>query len=169
VVVVETPRLSLRTFTDDDGAFVLGLLNEPSFIQNIGDREVRTLEGAREYITLGPMASYARFGFGLYLVELKAARTPIGICGLVKRDQLPEPDLGYALLPAYHRQGYAAEAAAAVRDYARDAVRLTQLLAIVNPANDSSIRLLGRLGFSFTALTQLTPDADPLNLYTCTL
>jgi ribosomal-protein-alanine N-acetyltransferase len=167
--VLETPRLSIRPFTEADAPFVLVLLNEPSFIKNIGDRGVRTLEDSRAYIAQGPVASYARFGFGLYLVELKASRTPIGICGILKREQLPEPDLGFAFLPAYWSQGYGLESATAVRDYARVAFRLPRLLAIVSPANEASIRLLEKLGFGFSSLTKLTPDAHEVKLYTCSL
>src|SRR5207245_8990901 len=130
-----------------DAPFVLGLLNEPSFIRNIGDRGVRTLDDARAYIATGPMASYVRFGFGLYVVELKALRIPIGICGILKRDELPEPDLGFAFLPAHWSQGYGLESATAIRDYARGTFALPRLLAIVNPANEPSITLLEKLVF----------------------
>jgi [ribosomal protein S5]-alanine N-acetyltransferase len=167
--LLETSRLQLRRLDQDDAAFMLALLNEPSFIRNIGDRGVRTIEAAREYILAGPMASYARFGFGLYLVELRATRTAIGICGILKRDELPEPDLGFAFLPDYWSQGYAREAAAAVKDYARDLLALPRLLAIANAANASSIRLLEHLGFVFTSVMKLTADAAPVNLYTCKL
>jgi ribosomal-protein-alanine N-acetyltransferase len=169
VPLLETSRLHLRRLSEDDAPFVLVLLNEPSFIRNIGDRGVRTLDDARAYIQDGPLASYARHGFGLYLVELKEPRTPIGICGILKRDVLPEPDLGFALVPAYWAQGYGLESACAVRDYARETLRLPRLLAIVNPANDSSIRLLEKLGFRFSSLTRLAADAPELKLYTCTL
>jgi len=169
VAVLTTPRLALRELTKTDAPFMLQLLNEPSFIRNIGDRGVRTLDDAREYITNGPQASYARFGFGLDLVELRPARTPIGICGLLKRDQLPEPDIGFAFLPAYWSQGYALEAAAAVRDHARDGLELPRLLAIVSPSNAGSIRLLERLGFSYESMTRLTPEAHDVRLYSCAL
>jgi RimJ/RimL family protein N-acetyltransferase len=167
--VLETVRLSIRRFTEGDALFVLRLLNEPSFILNIGDRGVRTMEDARGYIAQGPIESYARFGFGLYLVELKALRIPIGICGILKRDELPEPDLGFAFLPAYWSQGFGFESAAAVRDYARATLGLPRLLAIVSPENAASIRLLEKLGFSFSSVTRLTPEAHEVNLYTCTL
>jgi ribosomal-protein-alanine N-acetyltransferase len=169
VPLLETPRLELRRLADGDAPFVLVLLNEPSFIRNIGDRGVRTLDDARAYIADGPVASYARHGFGLYLVELKAPRTPIGICGILKRDVLPEPDIGFAFLPAYWSQGYGLESASAVRDYARETIGLPRLLAIVNPANDSSIRLLEKLGFRFSSLTKLAADAPDVKLYTCNL
>ena len=165
VAVLTTPRLALRELTATDAPFMLQLLNEPSFIRNIGDRGVRTVDDARQYITNGPQASYARFGFGLYLVELRPALTPIGICGLLKRDQLPDPDIGFAFLPAYWSQGYALEAAAAVRDHARDGLDLPRLLAIVNPSNAGSIRLLERLGFSYESMTRLTPEAHDVKLY----
>jgi ribosomal-protein-alanine N-acetyltransferase len=169
VDVVETDRLSLRPFTEDDAAFVLGLLNEPSFISNIGDRGVRTIEDARGYIVNGPLASYGRFGFGLYVVELKAPAIPIGICGILWREQLPDPDLGFAFLPAYWSQGYGLESATAVRDYARATLGLRRLLAIVNPANEPSIRLLEKLGFTFSFLTKLAADAHDVKLYICSL
>lgn len=167
--LVETPRLELRRLTEDDAPFVLVLLNEPSFIRNIGDRGVRTLDDARAYIANGPVASYARQGFGLYLVERREPRAPIGICGLLKREVLPEPDIGFAFLPAYWSQGYGLESATAVRDYARDTLGLARLLAIVSPANDSSIRLLEKLGFAFSSLTILATDAPAVKLYTCDL
>jgi ribosomal-protein-alanine N-acetyltransferase len=167
--VLNTARLALRELTGADAPFMLQLLNEPSFIRNIGDRGVRTVEHAREYIANGPQASYTRFGFGLYLVELKPALIPIGICGLLKRDQLPEPDIGFAFLPAYWSQGYAMEAAAAVRDHARDGLDLPRLLAIVSPSNAGSIRLLERLGFSYESMTRLTPEALDVRLYACAL
>jgi RimJ/RimL family protein N-acetyltransferase len=167
--LLETPRLALRRLSEDDAPFMLALLNEPSFIRNIGDRGVRTIDEAREYIARGPMASYARFGFGLYLVERAEPRTSIGICGILKRDQLPEPDIGFAFLPAYWSQGYAWEAASAVKAYARDTLALPHLLAIVSPSNDSSIRLLEKLGLTFTSLTKLTPEGDEVKVYSCAL
>lgn len=169
MALLETSRLAVRLLTEDDGPFMLALLNEPSFIQNIGDRGVRTIDEARNYLAQGPIASYARFGFGLFQVELKAPATPIGICGILKRDELPEPDIGFAFRPAYWSQGYALESATAVKDYARDGLGLARLLAIVSPSNASSIRLLERLGFSFTSMTRLTPEARDVKLYACSL
>ena len=167
--LLDTPRLALRRLSEGDAPFVFVLLNEPSFIRNIGDRGVRTLDQARAYIADGPLASYAQHGFGLYLVELKEPRTPIGICGVLQRDLLPEPDIGFAFLPAYWSQGYGLESATAVKDYARETLRLPRLLAIVNPSNHGSIRLLEKLGFSLSSLTKLAPDLPEVKLYTCNL
>ena len=122
-MVLETPRLSLRRFTTADAAFVLRLLNEPSFIQYIGDRGVRTLDDAAGYIEQGPVASYRRHGFGLYLVELKDG-TPIGTCGVLKREELDHADLGFSLVPEFWSQGFAFEAAHEVKLYARDLLGL---------------------------------------------
>ncbi|MGE5357797.1 MAG: GNAT family N-acetyltransferase [Bacteroidales bacterium] len=163
--VVETDRLILRKMTEDDATFMLRLLNEPSFIQYIGDRGVRTVEHARRYVIDGPMASYARFGFGLYVVTLRDTRTPIGICGLLKRDSLDDVDVGFAFIPEYVGQGYGIESAAAVIDHARNGLGLNRVVAITNPDNERSIRLLEKLGFAFERMTRLSADAPEVKLY----
>jgi RimJ/RimL family protein N-acetyltransferase len=115
MIILETDRLILRQFTTEDAEFILELVNEPSFIQNIGDRGVRTLEDARSYILRVAVASYEKNGFGLYLVELKESGQAIGMCGLIKRDGLEDVDIGYAFLPKFWSKGYAQEAASAVQ------------------------------------------------------
>jgi RimJ/RimL family protein N-acetyltransferase len=152
MLVLETERLLLRPLTTDDAPFILTLLNEPSFLRFIGDKKVRNLEDARQYILTGPMASYERHGLGLLAVELKASQTAIGMCGLLKREELPEPDIGFAYLPDFWGQGFAFEAAKAVMNDARDSLKLNRVLAIVNPDNDASIKLLERLGLKFERL-----------------
>lgn len=165
MIVLETPRLRLRHLTADDAPFMRGLLNEPSFIRNIGDRGVRTVADARAYVERGPIASYERHGFGLYLVELKESGVPIGICGLVKRDGLDDVDIGFALLPVYWSKGYALESAVAVRDYAAAAIGVRRIVAIVDPANAASIRLLERIGLRFERTVRLAGDDAELGLY----
>ncbi len=160
-----TARLRIRELIADDAAFMLALLNEPSFIANIGDRGVRTLDDARGYLEGGPLASYRRHGFGLYLVELGADGAPIGICGILQREELPHPDLGFAFLPAHWKQGYAYESATAVLRHARETVGIRRLLAIVNPANAPSIHLLEKLGFRFESRTRLGNEHRHVNLY----
>jgi RimJ/RimL family protein N-acetyltransferase len=167
--VLETDRLILRRFTPDDAAFVYVLYNEPSFLRYIGDRGVHDMETARAYITSGPLASYERHGFGLYVVERKDGGDRIGVCGLLKRDTLDAPDLGFAFLPAYWSRGYAFEAASAVVTYARSALGLSRILAITSPGNGASIALLGKLGFVFEG-TASPPTgngaaADPVHLF----
>ena len=149
MIVCETRRLRLRYLTPQDAAFILELLNEPDFIRNIGDRGVRTLEDARRYIQSGPVTGYAKAGFGLYLVELKESGTPIGVCGLLKRDYLEDVDVGFALREGFRRQGYAFEAAEAVMSHGREVLGLGRIVAITSPGNDASIRLLRRLGLRF--------------------
>jgi ribosomal-protein-alanine N-acetyltransferase len=160
-----TPRLRVRALSGGDMAFILTLLNDPSFIRNIGDRGVRTPDDALAYITDGPMASYARHRFGLCAVELIASGHTIGICGLLQRDELPGPDIGFAFLPQYWSMGYAFEAASAVIDDARARLGVTTLLAIANPDNAASIRLLERLGFTFARLMRLRNEARDLKLF----
>lgn len=165
---LQTPRLRLRRFggdRPDEPAFVLRLLNEPSFLRHIGDRGVRTLQSARDYIAMGPIASYQRHGFGMNIVEIAATGESVGVCGLVKRDSLPDPDLGYALLPAYCGRGYATEAAAAVLADARVSRRIDRILAITSPENAPSVALLLKLGFEFESMLQLMPGETPLRLY----
>ncbi len=148
-VVIETERLILSEVTADDDAFVLELLNQPSFKQFIGDRGVRNLDQAREYISTRFTKSYRDNGFGLYLMELKEDTTPIGLCGFVKRDTLPHPDIGFAILPQFEKLGYAFEAASATMRYGKEELQLARVLAITTPDNDNSGRLLEKIGLKF--------------------
>jgi len=140
------------------------LLNDPSWLRFIGDKKVRSLEDARRYIEEGPMRMYAVRGFGLWLVERKSDGAPLGICGLVKREQLEDVDLGFAFLPRYWSQGYAHEASRGVLDYARQAVRLERIVAITSPDNVASARLLEKLGFAYEAMLDFGRNA-PVKLY----
>ena len=165
MIVLKTERLILRQFSSDDVQFILDLLNEPSFIQNIGDRGVQTLEDARSYILRVPVASYERHGFGLYLVILKESGESIGMCGLIKREELKDVDIGYAFLPKYWSKGYAVESAFAVKEYARDVIGLKRLVAITDPENQGSIRVLENLGFRFEKMVRLSEDDIELKLF----
>ncbi len=166
MIVLETERLILRKLSTDDAEFVLELLNEPSFLRYIGDRGVRNLEEAKQYILNRLVTSYERNGFGLYLVELKESSIPIGISGLVKRDTLPDPDIGFAYLPAYWSKGYAVESAAAVMNYAREVLGLTRIVAITSLDNEASAKLLGKIGLRFERLIKLSEDAEEVKLFT---
>ena len=163
--ILETDRLVLRRMSLDDDAFIRTLLNEPSFLRYIGDRGVRTLDDARRYIADGPLASYERRGFGLYIVETKGDRAPIGICGLLKRDTLEHPDIGFAFLPRFWSRGYAYESASAVLSYGRDVLAIPCILAITSPDNEASIKLLTRLGFSYEGTRRLTEAAPEVKVF----
>lgn len=168
-VVATTERLIIRRLTLDDAEFILDLLNQPSFLRYIGDKGVRTQDDARGYLRTGPMASYERFGFGLYLTTLKDGGAPLGICGLVKRDALDDVDIGFAFLPGFWSRGYAGEAATAVLDHARRDAGLSRIVAIVSPDNEPSLRLLERLGLRFERMMQLTEGSPEIKLFALAL
>ena len=163
--VLETERLVLREMSIDDADFILALLNEPSFLRYIGDKEVRTVEDARRYIQSGPMESYRRLGFGLYLVELKQSAVAAGICGMLKREQLDDADVGFAFLPRYWSRGYGFESAAAVMDYGRATLGLRRIVAITSPDNDRSIRLLEKLGMKRQRTMTLVAGEPEVELF----
>jgi RimJ/RimL family protein N-acetyltransferase len=163
--VAETGRLRVRWLERTDAGFILRLVNEPSWIEYIGDKGVRTREDAVRYIENGPVAMYARVGFGLYLVELKETREPIGMCGLIRREALEDVDLGFAFLPRHWGRGYAFESASAVMSYGRSVLGLTRIVAILSRNNDRSRILLERLGFRHAGTTRLSPAGDELELY----
>lgn len=164
--VLETDRLTLRHLSPDDAEFILALLNDASFIRYIGDKQVRTLDDAAAYVLNGPVKSYETYGFGLNLVELKSNGAPIGMCGILKRETLPHPDIGFAFLPAYWKRGYAFEAADAIMRHARDAYSVNTILAITTPDNEASGRLLRKIGLHFERLIKLTPESDEVKLFT---
>ena len=152
--ILESQRLTIRYISTDDAQFMLQLLNDPSWIHFIGDRGLRSIDGARSYILNGPVQMYARLGFGLYLVELKDGGTPIGICGLVKREFLDDVDIGYGFLPQYRSKGYAYESASAVIEYARQTLGLKRIVAITSSDNDRSARLLEKLGLRYEQMVK---------------
>jgi RimJ/RimL family protein N-acetyltransferase len=146
MALLQTERLELREFAVDDAPLVLELVNDPLWIRFIGDRNVRSLDAARDYIAK-LRRSYEENGFGLYLVERRSDREPLGMCGLVKRDTLPAPDIGFAFLERHRGEGYALEAARATLDYARAQLGLARVLAIATADNERSGNLLMKLGF----------------------
>jgi len=158
--MIDTKRLTLRPLTLDDASFYLRLLNEPSFLENIGDKGVRDLDGAREAMQAGPIAMQAQLGYSLWMVIRKEDGASIGMCGLIKRDTLPDTDIGYAYLPAYWGQGYAWEAASAAMAYGRDVVGLQRLLGIVSPGNTASSGLLKKLGMHYVERLAMEKETD---------
>ena len=163
--IAETERLRLRPFDGADAAFGLELVNEPSWIRFIGKRDVGNLDDARRYLEKGPIAMYARHGFGLWCVVLRSTGEAIGMCGLIKRDALPDVDLGFAFLPRHWGHGYALEAAAATMAYARGTLGLKRVVAILSQDNERSARLLVKLGFVPEGAIRMPGDDETLALY----
>lgn len=163
--VIGTERLILRRFDLHDAPFIFELVNDPDWLRHIGDKGVRSLDDARDYLRNGPIEMYARHGFGLFAVELRENGTLIGSCGLIKRDSLDDVDIGFAYLPAYRAQGLAREAAAATLAYAKNALGLARVVAIVSPDNHASARLLERVGLRFERALRPAGDPDPVDLF----
>jgi RimJ/RimL family protein N-acetyltransferase len=163
--VFVTPRLSLRKVTSGDAALLLELMNEPPYIENIGDRGVRTAPDAARYIEDKYTVSYERNGYGLYLVELREGLVPIGICGLVRRPALDHPDVGFAYLQRFWSKGYASEAAEATLAFARDTLALPYLYGVVSPSNARSIRILERLGLRYLRPIQIPGNSSEAQVY----
>ena len=163
--VLETDRLILRRLSTEDADFILELVNEPSWLRFIGDKGVRSITDARDYILKGPVESYERFGFGLYLAELKENGIPIGLCGLIKRESLKDVDIGFAFLPKFWGKGYAYESASAVMAYGKNAFGLNRIVAVTTPDNHFSIKVLEKLGFKFEQMVRLSVDAPEIKLF----
>ena len=163
---IETARLRLRELEPEkDAAFLLEALNDPAFVQNVGDRGLRTTAAAAEYIRERLAPSYRQFGFGMWLVELRETTEPIAICGLLKRETLVDVDIGFTFLERFRAKGYAFEAASAVMDYAWNVAKLSRIIAITAAHNASSKRLLEKLGLRFERMVRLTPDAPEIMLF----
>jgi ribosomal-protein-alanine N-acetyltransferase len=154
-VILETERLDLREVHEEDAEFVLELLNSAGFVQNIGDRGVRTVEQAAEYIRERFVKSYREHGFGMWAVLARGDAEPVGICGLIRRETLPHVDIGYAFLERAFGKGYAQESAAAVLAYGRDALRLETIVAITGPDNQASRRVLEKIGLQYVGLVEV--------------
>ena len=162
---LKTERLSLRWLRPGDEPLLLAVWNDPAFVQNVGDRGVRTTAEASEALENGPLKLYADYGYGPYRVALAASDEAIGICGLFKRENLDDPDIGFALLPDYCGEGLAFEAAAAVAKHARAGLGLKRMTAIVSPRNAASIGLIEKLGLQFERLLTMPGEDQEICLY----
>ena len=162
---LRTDRLTIRELDEADAPFLLELLNDPGFINFIGDRGVRTIDDALAYLHNGPQAMIAQYGYGLWRVALSDSDEAIGICGILKRDSLPHPDLGYAILTRHCGHGYAREVASATLAYAREQLGIARVLAITALENPASIKLLEKLGFVFEGIRQLPGNATQSRVF----
>ncbi len=166
-VVLETERLNLQEFTIEDADFILELVNSPGWLAFIGDKGVKTVDAARNYLQNGPIKSYRQYGYGLWLVQLKDSKEPIGMCGLVNRDTLEDVDIGFAMLPDYAGKGYGFEAANATMFYAKQVLNIPKVVAITDPNNIASIKLIEKIGLKFEKTIQLS-DNDSVLLFSPT-
>ena len=163
--ILTSERLTLSELTPADAAFILELVNEPDFIANIRDAGVRSEADAVGYIESGPRASYAQHGFGLWRIDERASGQPVGICGLLKRDWLDDPDIGYAVLERFRGRGYAVEAARAVMDWGRREKGLRRIVAITSPGNEASGAVLNRIGLARAGEVTAPGAQQPSRLY----
>lgn len=163
--IASTERLLISRLSFADTGFILKLLNEPAFIQFVGDRDIRTEQDAKQYLAEGPLDSYAKHGFGLFRVASKDTRDALGICGLVSRAELPQPDLGFAFLATQWGNGYALESSRAVLQHAASDLGMHRVIAIVNANNVASIRLLDKLGFKFEKMVRMTGEDQDICQY----
>lgn len=163
--ILQTNRLTLRKLTTDDMEFIVELLNTPGWLQFIGDRNVHNRDQAIAYLENGPFKSYQQHGFGLWLVADKTDGRPIGMCGLLVRDQLETPDIGYAFLPAFQGRGYAFESVSAVLIYAKNQLGIERVSAITLPDNLRSINVLTKSGLKFKSEFSFHGNAEILHLY----
>lgn len=163
--ITETERLILRRFTLDDAPFILKLLNDKGWLQFIGDKGIRTLEDAKNYLSTGPLDMYEKFGYGLYLVERKEDHTPIGMCGLIKRITLEDVDIGFAILSEYQSMGYTHEAASAILTYGNQHLGMNRIVAITTVNNTVSSALLEKLGMTYERNLTLPHQAEELKYF----
>ena len=146
-MLIETRILIITELTLQDISFIQALTNSPGWLEFIGDRNIHSDQDAIKYLETGPMSSYKIHGFGLFRVALKETNEPIGMCGFLKRDMLPYPDLGFAFLPEYHGKGYAYEASSVILNWAESNLKSRHVLAITNQDNVRSLKLIQNLGF----------------------
>ncbi|MBM7663102.1 RimJ/RimL family protein N-acetyltransferase [Bacillus mesophilus] len=167
--IIETERLVLRWVELSDASFILDLLNDPTWLKYIGDKKIRTIEEAENYISFELREMYRKFGFGLYLVELKENKIPLGICGLIKRDSLVDIDIGFAFSSKFQRRGYGFEAASATLQYANETLELKKLVAITTEKNVHSANLLEKIGMKYNSMILLPHAKEELRLFTINL
>lgn len=165
--VLRTARLRLRTLEESDAGFIFELVNDPAWLRYIGDRNVHSEQDALGYIAK-VRAGYQRHGFGLWVVESRDAGEPreaMGLCGLLRRDTLDDPDVGFAFLPRFRGHGYAAEATAACLDHGRRVLGMARIVAIATPDNAPSTKVLERCGMTYERRIRMDGDEEELALY----
>ena len=163
--ILETERLLIREFTPGDAPYILEQLTTEEWLRFIGDRKVYDLEAARNYLVNHLIPPYASKGFGFYAVDLKSGGKTIGMCGLVKRDELEDIDIGFAFLPGHFGQGYGYESAKAVLDYAFENLQKERICAITLAENQASIALLKKIGLHYKKQVVFGDEHEELMLF----
>jgi len=164
-IIINTERLILREAEPSDNQFFFDLLNTPKWIKYIGDRGIKTLKNAEDYISDKLINSYKTKGYGLYVYELKESHIPIGICGFIKREYLDSVDIGFALLPEYERKGYTYEISIAVLENGEKNLSINNVYAITSKDNIASQELLKKLGFNFKSILNEPDSNEEILLY----
>ena len=163
--IFETERLLLRPTNGDDAAFILELLNTPKWLHFIGDRNVKSLEDARDYINNKILPQFRQQGYGNYTVTRKSDGLKVGSCGLYNREGVDGVDIGFGFLPAYEKKGYGFESALKIKDMGINYFKLKQISAITNKENKASRDLLTKLGLQYVKVIQLPDSDEKLMLY----
>ncbi|GGH45214.1 GCN5 family acetyltransferase [Mangrovimonas yunxiaonensis] len=169
MIVAETPRLIISTFTTADAPFLISLLNTPSYLKYVGDKNIKTLTAAKNHIKERHLKSYKEHGFGFYKLQLKTTQETIGSCGLARRAELDHVDLGFAFLPEHEGHGYGHEASLKIMQLAKTQFNLKKLVAITLPTNQNSIKLITKLGFALEKKVKPFEDDEELLLFAKTL
>jgi len=161
-----TNRLIISKVTLKDAPFFIELMNTPSWLKYIGDRNIKSVEDAKNHLKNGILKAYKECGYGFYKVTQKSEpEKAIGIVGLVKRKELEHTDIGFGFLPNYEGKGYGYESSVAIMNMAKNKFKLNKVLAITNPDNKSSIHLLEKLGLSFQKRIKPFADNEELLLF----
>ncbi|CAV26369.1 GNAT family N-acetyltransferase [Vibrio atlanticus] len=162
---VETARLRLRMITPQDAAFIQRLYSSEDFLRYVGDKEITDAGKAVEYIENNILKMHQEKDVCLLVVEIKDSSTPIGVCGLIKRDTLESHDIGYGFVPEVYGQGFGLEAAQVIIEQAKHNADIDHLVAITTSDNIRSIALLTKLGFVFERVEEAINESVNLNLY----
>ncbi len=155
MTLITTDRLVLREFDLEDASFILELVNDQGWLENIGDKNVHSIEDAEQYLLSGPIRSYQENGYGLYMVELKLTNIAVGMCGLVKRDCFKSPDVGFAFVPEYRGLGFASEAGRSVLKYAKSQLSLNRVIGVTSMNNVGSMKALEKMGMQYDSLVSM--------------
>jgi RimJ/RimL family protein N-acetyltransferase len=165
MLVLKTERLRLRWFEPSDVDYVLEQISDEGWKLNISDSGVADLAAARDWMEAKLFNWYWPQGLGLWAMERLSDGVVVGMCGLLQRDHLQAPDIGYALLPRYNGAGYAREAALACRNYAHEVLGEPLLFGTTATFNEASGKVLKSIGMQLLSTGPLGEHSDDSHLY----